>query len=1007
MTSQQKGKISMRKLLASLFVLIVFFKASQVEAQVTGATSPIPWAGGANVWSLAANGTDPDGWIFWSAWGVADLKTTTSGSFNQRLVLQPNFNAYNSADVVFWRNNNGAGPGGNKYMDLTTYVDRSFSKYVTSAPVSFAGTINSHTLATSYRAEAYIKVIQGFAPYNTLALITTNLTASNSSFRIQLDLSTAALGTNSPSSHNVQYGFMLHGVNANPTQETALGNVDVTVTEVPAVLGPQIGVSVNGQGSTDESTNTVISPLIGRTARYLVTVESIGTSNLVVSNTVMQNVSLLTNPATSGTNSFSLQSGLTNVTLPPGVVRSFLLTASPTNSLRMERWFRIMNNDVDSTGGEDAKGEQWFRVYLKANPVNEADDFNTLGTTPAQLGWSSFYSAGGSWATNPSASSLSVTGGTLKFTVDSQNGIGSVPWYYGVQKTFASPGPLNLSNSTLAVSLKASGAYTGYLTNKVQVFLESLNLAGQPTGRLSLGQWVDETTTGSTPGAYAPGGTYDVPDGNNDRVALLLAEGATTFTTVSGSLATAIDESSTAILPGASFDPAAPAFRVAVLITDREFDLDANNTVEIDYVNMSLVTDSGQSFTLANSGFEADTSLGATPAEETANAPSGWRQWARHGGVNKSLMTNGAFVYDQSATNLSSTVTFSAAGGSKALKIYPQNFYGANGQWESDWGFQGGVVYQEWSVSPHLNLIPGAAVYAQSQAKVFSIDPLTGGNTFKFGFRYLDSSGQPIPGADQVATMTAADPKDVWATLTALGTIPASATKIQVVAEFNQNSALGYGSVYIDNVSVGFGSTPPAPPTDLVPPVFTLNGASLVSLNWGATYSDAGATAFDAGDNASVAVTTNNPVNPSVPGSYLVIYTATDSKSNSATTNRTVNVTMANSGTNRGADGLTDVMRYAFGGTGTSSISSTLLPSNTVNGGNLVLTYYTRTNSNVNLVPAVSTDLANSNSWTNTGITVSNLATVTTNGTTLEKRQASTPVSGNKKFLRLKATYTP
>jgi hypothetical protein len=55
----------------------------------------------------------------------------------------------------------------------------------------------------------------------------------------------------------------------------------------------------------------------------------------------------------------------------------------------------------------------------------------------------------------------------------------------------------------------------------------------------------------------------------------------------------------------------------------------------------------------------------------------------------------------------------------------------------------------------------------------------------------------------------------------------------------------------------------------------------------------------------------------------------------------------------------------------------------------------------------VSADLANSNNWTNSGITVSTLTTLSTNGITLEKRQASTPVSGAKKFLRLKATYTP
>jgi len=221
------------------------------------------------------------------------------------------------------------------------------------------------------------------------------------------------------------------------------------------------------------------------------------------------------------------------------------------------------------------------------------------------------------------------------------------------------------------------------------------------------------------------------------------------------------------------------------------------------------------------------------------------------------------------------------------------------------------------------------------------------------------------------------------------------------------SSSLTDATYEVDYVRVYQDPATLSAPADTTPPAITLSGANPVSVNWGAAYSDAGATAFDAGDNANVTVTTNNPVNTGVPGTYLVTYTGTDSKSNTASTNRTVNVSMANSGTNRGADGLTDVLRYAFGGTGTSSISSTLLPSNTVSGGNLVLTYYARTNSNVNLVPVVSTDLANSNSWTNAGVTVTNLSTVSTNGTTLEKRQATTPASGTRKFLRLKATYTP
>jgi len=194
---------------------------------------------------------------------------------------------------------------------------------------------------------------------------------------------------------------------------------------------------------------------------------------------------------------------------------------------------------------------------------------------------------------------------------------------------------------------------------------------------------------------------------------------------------------------------------------------------------------------------------------------------------------------------------------------------------------------------------------------------------------------------------------------------------------------------------------------DTTPPVFTLRGINPTSVSWGSIYTDEGATAFDAGDNASVSVTTNNGVNTTIPGNYQVTYTATDSKANTATTSRAVTVIMANGGTNIGSDGLSDTLRYAFGGNGTSSIPTNLLPTVNISGPNLVLTYYSRTNTNVSLAPMVSTDLANSNNWTNSGITVSTLTTLSTNGITLEKRQASTPVSGAKKFLRLKATYTP
>jgi hypothetical protein len=198
---------------------------------------------------------------------------------------------------------------------------------------------------------------------------------------------------------------------------------------------------------------------------------------------------------------------------------------------------------------------------------------------------------------------------------------------------------------------------------------------------------------------------------------------------------------------------------------------------------------------------------------------------------------------------------------------------------------------------------------------------------------------------------------------------------------------------------------------DPLPPLISVVGANPVSLAWGASYSDPGATAFDAGDNASVQVATVNPVDPSVPGDYWVTYTAQDSKGNSTNTNRLVSVTMANNGNSVGADGLTDSLRYAFGATGPGSISRTLLPSNSLAPGtngtkNLVMTYFARTNENVSLLPWASANLASSNGWTTNGVIVTILSNVATNGTNLEKRQATTPATGSQKFLRLRSVFT-
>ena len=86
-----------------------------------------------------------------------------------------------------------------------------------------------------------------------------------------------------------------------------------------------------------------------------------------------------------------------------------------------------------------------------------------------------------------------------------------------------------------------------------------------------------------------------------------------------------------------------------------------------------------------------------------------------------------------------------------------------------------------------------------------------------------------------------------------------------------------------------FPGDPSSHPADTTPPVITIIGSNPATVNLGATYTDAGATAVDAVDG-TVAVTTSGTVDTSVAGTYTITYTATDKSGNKATATRTVNV---------------------------------------------------------------------------------------------------------------------
>jgi len=75
--------------------------------------------------------------------------------------------------------------------------------------------------------------------------------------------------------------------------------------------------------------------------------------------------------------------------------------------------------------------------------------------------------------------------------------------------------------------------------------------------------------------------------------------------------------------------------------------------------------------------------------------------------------------------------------------------------------------------------------------------------------------------------------------------------------------------------------------SDSIAPVITLNGANPMTVECGTGYSEPGATASDACDDAGVPVSISGSV-PSAKGSYTMTYTATDKKGNKATVTRTV-----------------------------------------------------------------------------------------------------------------------
>lgn len=212
----------MKKTLPLVIALLLsVFNHTSIQSQNTVTVSGSSnWIGYANVFQT--NGTTYE---FGSAWALADLKSVVNVPTNT-ITLYPNFNTYVAGDA-YWAN----GALGNKIFEGNTFVENAS---LAGQTLTFNGNVTSNTLAAGYTAIAFIKGLNPNTGYSADVNLSVPLVAGQS-----FSVST---GTAIPTGLIVQYGFMVRGLNGNPVNEAALGNVvvngNVSVPTEPLTAAP-------------------------------------------------------------------------------------------------------------------------------------------------------------------------------------------------------------------------------------------------------------------------------------------------------------------------------------------------------------------------------------------------------------------------------------------------------------------------------------------------------------------------------------------------------------------------------------------------------------------------------------------------------------------------------------------------------------------------------------------------------------------------------------------------
>ena len=204
--------------------------------------NPAMNTGYVNVFDSATSADCGGGFCFGSGWAVGDLKASVNGA---SVTLQPNFNTYNATDA-YWAN----GAVGNKTVEANLFEEIGAVPAGTGS-YSWGGFVDSNTLDAAYTATAFIKVLDSAAGYADV-LGASQALPSSGEFSVSGDL-TAYEGD---ARYILQVGFQVVGLNANPDDEDALGNIS-------ARIGASTAIGAGDSSALVDPTGIPVMPLWG------------------------------------------------------------------------------------------------------------------------------------------------------------------------------------------------------------------------------------------------------------------------------------------------------------------------------------------------------------------------------------------------------------------------------------------------------------------------------------------------------------------------------------------------------------------------------------------------------------------------------------------------------------------------------------------------------------------------------------------------------------------------